>query len=134
MRSIFIYFSFLGLNTPHMEVPRLGVELELQLPAYATATATSEPSCIFDLHHSSGQYQILNPLSKVRDGTCNLMIPSQIHFCCTMTGTPTSKFKCGFLDGILEYKKILHKKLRKCGVPIVAQWLTNQLVSMREQV
>ena len=28
----------------HMEVPRLGVELELQLPAYAIATATQEPS------------------------------------------------------------------------------------------
>ena len=27
-----------------MEVPRLGVELELQLPAYTTATATWDPS------------------------------------------------------------------------------------------
>ena len=26
-----------------MEVPRLGVELELQLPAYTTATATRKP-------------------------------------------------------------------------------------------
>ena len=26
-----------------MEVPRLGVELELQLPAYTTATATPDP-------------------------------------------------------------------------------------------
>ena len=40
------------------------------------------------LHHSSRQCQILNPLSKVRDQTCNLMVPSQIHFCCTPTGTP----------------------------------------------
>ena len=30
---------FLGLHTQHMEVPRLGVQLELQLWAYATATA-----------------------------------------------------------------------------------------------
>ena len=36
-----------------MEVPRLGVKLELQLPAYTTATATPEPSCACDLHHSS---------------------------------------------------------------------------------
>ena len=28
----------------HMEVPRLRVELELQLPAYTTATATQDPS------------------------------------------------------------------------------------------
>ena len=30
---------FLGLHLRDMEVPRLGVELELQLPAYATETA-----------------------------------------------------------------------------------------------
>ena len=32
-----------------MEVPRLGVESELQLPAYATATATQNPSHVCDL-------------------------------------------------------------------------------------
>ena len=51
-----------------MEVPRLGVQSELQLPAYATVTATPDPSCIFDLHHSSWQSGILNPLSETRDG------------------------------------------------------------------
>ena len=49
-----------------MEVPRLEVELELQLPAYATATAMPDPSCVYKLHHSSRQCQILNPLSKAR--------------------------------------------------------------------
>ena len=39
-----------------------------------------------DLHHSTRQRQILNPLSKVRDRTLNLMVPSRIH-CATM-GTP----------------------------------------------
>ena len=39
---------------------------ELQLPAYATATAMRDPSCICNLHHSSGQCQILNPLSEAR--------------------------------------------------------------------
>ena len=33
--------------------PRLGVELKLQLPAHATATATRDPSRICHLHHSS---------------------------------------------------------------------------------
>ena len=38
---LFTYFSFLlWPHLQHMEVPRLGVELELQLPAYAIATAT----------------------------------------------------------------------------------------------
>ena len=38
-----------------MEAPRLGVELELQLLAYATATVTPDPSHIFNLHHWSQQ-------------------------------------------------------------------------------
>ena len=37
----------------HMEVPRLGVECELQLPAYTTATAIPDPSRVCDIHHSS---------------------------------------------------------------------------------
>ena len=52
-----------------MEVPRLGVELELQLLAYATATATQDPNHVCDLHHSSQQHRILNPLSEARDRT-----------------------------------------------------------------
>ena len=52
-----------------MEVPRLMVELELQLPAYTTATATPNLSHICDLGCSLQQCQILNPLSKARDGT-----------------------------------------------------------------
>ena len=51
----------------HMEVPRLRVESELQLPAYTIVTAMQDPSHICDLCHSSGQIQILNSLSKARD-------------------------------------------------------------------
>ena len=43
--------------------------------------------------HSSRQCQILNPLSEARDQTFNLMVPSQIHFGCTMTGTPIWEFR-----------------------------------------
>ena len=46
-------FSFLGSHPRHLEVPRLRVVWELQLPAYATATATTDPSCVCNLHHSS---------------------------------------------------------------------------------
>ena len=56
-------FCFLGLHLQHMEVPRLGVELEPQLPASTTATAMQDLSLICDLHHSSQQHGILNPLS-----------------------------------------------------------------------
>ena len=47
-----------------------------------TATATQDPSHICDLHHSAQQCQILNPLSKARDQTRNLTVPSWIRFCC----------------------------------------------------
>ena len=73
-----------------MEVPRLGVKSELHLPATATATATAtqELNLVVDLHHSSRQRRIVNPLSKARDRTYNLMVPSWIHFRCATTGTP----------------------------------------------
>ena len=58
--------SFLQLHPQHMEVPRPGVELELQLPGCTTATATRDPSCVFDLHHSSQQCWLLHPLSEAR--------------------------------------------------------------------
>ena len=47
-----------------MEVPRLGVKLELQLPAYTTATAMPDPIRVCDLHHSSRQRQILKPTDR----------------------------------------------------------------------
>ena len=37
--SFWFFFFFLRPHLQHMEVPRLGVELELQLPAYPAATA-----------------------------------------------------------------------------------------------
>ena len=52
-----------------MEVPRLGIELELQLPAYDTASAMCDPSLVFDLCHSSWQHGIPNPLIEARDQT-----------------------------------------------------------------
>ena len=60
----------------------------------ATATATRDPSHVCDLHHSSQQCQILNPLSEARDQTRNLMVSSWIHFCFTTTGTPSFFIFC----------------------------------------
>ena len=88
-----------------MEVPRLGVELELQLPAYATVTAMPDPSHVCDLHHSSQQCQILNPLSEVKDGTPNLMVPRWISFRCTMMGTPHGCFFVCLFCFVLFYAR-----------------------------
>ena len=71
-----------------MEVSRPGVKLELKLSVYTTAMATQDLSCIWDLHYSSQQCQILNLLSKARDQNHNLMVSSRICFHCAMMGTP----------------------------------------------
>ena len=61
-----------------MEVPRLKVKSERQLPAYTTATATLDPRHMCDLSYSSRQRWILSPLSEARDRTCILMDTSQV--------------------------------------------------------
>ena len=61
LHDIFIfYFFFLGPDLRHMEVPGLGVESELQLPGYTTATATP------DLSHF---WSYTTALSKIRSLT-----------------------------------------------------------------
>ena len=62
----FFNFCFLGPHLWHTEVPRLGVESQLQLLAYTTAIATPDPSLVFNLHQGSQQRQIPNPLRKAR--------------------------------------------------------------------
>ena len=74
-----------------MEVPRLGFESELQLPAYTTATAMLDLNHVCDLHHSSWQYWILNPLSEARDQTHILMNTSQVRYTGATTGTSRIK-------------------------------------------
>ena len=86
----FFFFCFLGPHLRHMEVPSLGVESELQLPATATATATAMPdlSCICGLHHSSGQHRILDSLSEAREQTRILMDTSRVCNLLSHMGTP----------------------------------------------
>ena len=63
-------------------------QIELWLSAYTTATATWDPSHLFNLHHRAWQLGILNPLSEAREQTGILMDTSWVHFHCTTTGTP----------------------------------------------
>ena len=53
LNGLFIYlfiYLFLGPHLQQMEVPRLEVELELQLLAYTTATVTWDLSCLCDFY------------------------------------------------------------------------------------
>ena len=81
-----------------MGVPRLGVESELQMPAYATATAKWDPSHICDPHHSSQQHQIPDLLSQGRDS--NRLLRDTVGFVSTAPQWKPSK---KFLHEILYF-------------------------------
>ena len=109
---LFIYlFLLLRAESRHMDVPRLGVESELQLPACTTATAMPDPSRTCNLHHSSQQHRITDLLSKARNCTCILMDTSEIRFRCTTTGTPN----------ILDFKRCYIWEV----VPYHREWISN---------
>ena len=76
--TIISFFIFLQLHLHGNSWARGGVGAAAV--AYTTATATLDLGHICNLHHSSWQHWTLNPLSKARDLTCNLMVPSQICF------------------------------------------------------
>ena len=93
------YFLFLSLFSLFRATPaahgssRLGVQLELQLLATATATALWDLSHVCDLRHSSRQCRILNPLRKVRNQTCVLMDTSWVRYHWATMGTPLCYFQ-----------------------------------------
>ena len=103
-----------------MEVPRLAVKSELQLPAYARAPAMWDPSHVCNLYHSSSRHQILNPLSNARDWTCILMDTSQIHFPWAMMGTPSlgnqtwTVFKAEWRVGWQQQRWWKHPSMANC--------------------
>ena len=75
----FVVVVFLGPHLQRMEIFRLGVKSELHLLAYTTAT-TWDPDQVCDLHRSSQQCQIFNPLSKARNWTHILIDTSLVRF------------------------------------------------------
>ena len=90
---LFFFFSFFLRPHPwHMEIPRLGVKSEPQLPAYTTATSIWDLSCVCNLYHSSRQCWILNPLSKARDWTGILMYTSRVYYHWATLGTSILTF------------------------------------------
>ena len=84
----FSLIFFLGPRPRHMDIPRLGVKSEL--PAYTTATATWDPSLIFDLHHSSQRHQSLTHWARPGiEPTSSRMLVGFANCWATM-GTPLS--------------------------------------------
>ena len=74
-----------------MEVPRLGVQSELQLPAYATATEMQDRATSVTYTTAHRNARSLTPLSEAKDRTQFLTATSLIRFCCATTGTLTAQ-------------------------------------------
>ena len=101
---LFVFAIFwLGPHPRHMEIPKVGVDLELQLPAYPTATAMLDPSCVCDPH----KCWIPDPLREARDRTHNLMGTSWVRNPLSTMGTP--------MWGILEHLCCPYLLRTECG-------------------
>ena len=93
MLSIFLYalamcssssFFFFFLLFRATLVAYGGFQTRGQIRATAASLCHSHHNTGSELclqpNHSSWQHKMLNPLSKARNRTCNIMAPSQIHF------------------------------------------------------
>ena len=93
---LFIYLVFLGSCLRHMEVPRLGFESDLQLPAYTTATVMQDPSHVCNQHHSWLQqlYSARSPTPWAGPGieptSSGILDTRQVHCHWATIGTPCS--------------------------------------------
>ena len=83
----FFFFFFRAALAAYEGSQARGLIKIVAKPADTTATTTPDPSHVCDLHRSSQQHQILNPLREARDQTWNLVVLSGICFHCTSTGT-----------------------------------------------
>ena len=86
IHHVFIISFSMGPHMGHMKVPGLGVDSELQLPAYTTEQHKIRATSACSLHHSSWQGQILNPPSKGRYQICIFMDTNWVYFHWTTMG------------------------------------------------
>ena len=83
----FFFLSFRAVSKAYGSSQARGQIGAVAAPAYVIAIATQDPSRICNLHHSSQQHWILNPLNEARDQTCILMDTSRILSHCVTPGT-----------------------------------------------
>ena len=88
LSHLFFFFSFYSLACGIWKFLGPRIESKRHPPAYTTATATPDLSCLCSLRWSLWQCWLLNPLSKTWDQTCILidMIsgswPHELHWEC----------------------------------------------------
>ena len=69
MFSFLNFFFFLWPHQWHKEVPRLEVKIRAAAASLHHSYSHTDPSHVCDLHHSSQQHWVFNPLSEARDRT-----------------------------------------------------------------
>ena len=81
--------------------------IELKLLAYTIAMPY--PSCVSDLHWSSWQCWILNPLNEAKNQSCVFMDTNQVHYHWATKGTPFffNMLSCVSCFHILEIKSLV---------------------------
>ena len=132
-RFFFSLLCFSGPHLWHLEVPRLGVKSELQLSAYATATATPDLSHVCNLYHSSWECWIPHPLSQARDWTRILMDTSWVQHHWATMGTPQiNRFLaqgCSSMASVLILYSyhLLAQKLKKKLCNLCHTWMRGDL-------
>ena len=105
---LLLFFVFLGPHPQHMEV---GSQARGLIGTVATSLSYSHSNAGSERRlQPTPQRWILNPLSKARDGTHNLMIPSQICFCCATMGSPIYLFRFP-KEALITYKLFLQCSL-----------------------
>ena len=80
---------FLGPYLPHMKVPRIRVESEMQLLAYTTAIAMQDLSHVCHLHHSSRHARPLTFWVRPGIRPSSSWILVSFVTCWATTGTPS---------------------------------------------
>ena len=96
-----LFCFFFVLHPEHMDVPRLGIELELQLPAYTTDTAMQDSRCL-----------------------CALTTALSSTISLTHWAMPSSSWNLiRFISAVPQWE--LHKPFKEVlfGSSLVAQWL-----------
>ena len=92
LKSFFLFFFFLRAASTAYGGSQARDPIGATAASLRQSRNNARSSRVCNLHHSSQQRQILNPLNKGRDQTRNLMVPSRIHFGCATAGTaPTLK-------------------------------------------
>ena len=87
-----------------MEVPRLGVQSELQLPAYTTATATWDraTSATYTTAHGNARSPTQWARPGIKPSTSRFLVGFINHR--ATTGTPHLKFLLSFIMALKEFK------------------------------